>query len=325
MSYDDDYLSDDEPFQDDDLDPDALPEISRAELEQRLRLARAAFVPFDLTRYRLARRECYAGLDLGELSAPEFDFTAGTSDTACEGNWPPLLTNVRLNSGQFPGALFTNCSLDGADLEEGNFSCADFREATLTGVYANRANFYRATFARWVFGRTTLDYAWLLGAYLVGADLSQASLRHAHLVGAMFDEADLTDADLTGADCTGASFRHAILVGTRFDGATIAGANFTGAVFVSEEDEEGVQGRSQDRNQHAPRPAWVMTWERPVPIVPVLPDEPPFLESSESFYEREVETPGYVYSEGDADPYGGGGYLTKSEEENPFLPLYDEE
>jgi len=156
------------------------------------------------------------------------------------------------NTAQYlVGVDLKNADLQGASLQEVNFSSSDLSGSVLEG-----ANLYKSTFLRSILvnaslqkaklesselfeanlQKATLDQADLSNANLSSIDaekasfsdaimdkcnLTEARLKNAKLVNANLHDADLLHADLSGADLTGCDLSGAILDQSTFSGALI--------------------------------------------------------------------------------------------------------
>ena len=152
-----------------------------------------------------------------------------------------------------PWGNFTGCILNGENLNETDFSYADFDGAELnnakfwlgtydailvgtkfTNVEAEDVDFTNADLTEADFrpdipNGTNLQWAAFVGAVLIEARMNEVDLRGANLSGANLECANLQGADLRNADFTGASLVNADLTGAQLDGANFSGADMAGA------------------------------------------------------------------------------------------------
>lgn len=119
------------------------------------------------------------------------------------------LVGLRAMFASLPQVSFHRSHLTSANLREGHFPEADFRESTMSKATLMGANLKAARFEK-----SDLRHADLSGARLDGADLRGADLRHARLLATQ-----LTGARFGGADLRGADLSESITFGTDFKGA----------------------------------------------------------------------------------------------------------
>lgn len=123
--------------------------------------------------------------------------------------------------------FFENMSLKGMQLRWADMEGVTFRDASLSGANACRANFTRTNLEGAYLSGTNLSGANFRDADLQGSTLDGANLSGAYLVGARFRWADLTGAVMTDADLSGANMNDANLTD-----ANLKGANMNGAFLV---------------------------------------------------------------------------------------------
>ncbi len=115
-----------------------------------------------------------------------------------------------------PGVNWTNCQLDGAQLDGADLTGATLYSARLSGSSLREARLTGGNLAFVGFGVSDLSGADLRAVTLVGADLRQANLSGARLEGADLSYADLTGAQLSGANLHNVKLDNSIWV----DGST---------------------------------------------------------------------------------------------------------
>jgi hypothetical protein len=124
--------------------------------------------------------------------------------------------------------FFQNRNLQGMQLRWTDMEGVSFRDASLSGANACRANFTRTNLSGAYLSGTNLTGANFRDADLQGSTLDGANLSGAYLVGARFRWANLTGATMTDADLSGANLNAANLTD-----ANLKGADLNGAFLVS--------------------------------------------------------------------------------------------
>ncbi len=134
--------------------------------------------------------------------APNIDLTKAdvTKLRASEG---AVLTGAKLREVKGAGGIYSDASLEGADLSYSDFGRAELSRAKLTGA--------------------CLDGCDLRGARAVGATMARVQMRRANAMELNLEAADLADADLRGTNLYGASLWKARVVGARFEQALLGG------------------------------------------------------------------------------------------------------
>ena len=177
------------------------------------------------------------------LVLPGLDAEAGRADGKLGGEALSLrgrrlegavLLDARLRRVDFTAARLQGATLDGADLKEARFDCAEpLHVGGETAVQRDRpvpAPKYCAQLQGARLERAQLQGASLKGAHLQGAMLDGAALQGATLQGAHLQGASLwAGGDLRGALITYAEMQGAYLVGTDLRGASLDYAQMQGA------------------------------------------------------------------------------------------------
>ena len=145
-------------------------------------------------------------------------------------------------------------NLEGACLEEANFSGANLKEACLREACLEEANFREANLTEACLSGACLREADFSGANLRGANLLGVYLSGANLRGANLLQTNLIGADLTGSDLSGANLTEADLVEADLSGANLRGANLRGTEL------NGVQNMTIEQLQSA------RNWEQAIGI-----------------------------------------------------------
>ncbi len=122
---------------------------------------------------------------------------------------PPFEEEDACSQPPRPGINWSNCLMEGANLERRNLSGAEMINMNLS-----QSNLSGAQLANANLSYSLLSVASLQGADLRSAKLIGASLRGANLTDANLEGADLSYADLKGADINGADFKNAKLDNT---------------------------------------------------------------------------------------------------------------
>lgn len=129
-------------------------------------------------------------------------------------NYTPQANGPEAECSAAPAANvnWSNCSLQGAVLDNSNLQQAVMRNANLTGSTLQRSDLQNA------------DLAY---ANLSLVNLGQANLRGAQLMGAKLNGSDLSGADLSGADLS-----YADLSGANIKGVNLAGAKLDQTLWL---------------------------------------------------------------------------------------------
>jgi len=122
---------------------------------------------------------------------------------------PPFEEEDACSQPPRPGINWSNCLMEGANLEGRNLSGAEMINMNLS-----QSNLSGAQLANANLSYSLLSVANLQGADMRSAKLIGASLRGTNLTDANLEGADLSYADLKGADISGANFRNTKLDNT---------------------------------------------------------------------------------------------------------------
>ena len=130
--------------------------------------------------------------------------------------------------------MMEGSTLDGANLEEADFTATDLRDFVLTGANFEKATLIRSSlagskaektnFTRIEGYRTVFSNVAAQGASFASAELQRADFTGADLTGADFQKAELGRADFTGATVTGGLFPMANLSRAQFKDVKFEGA-----------------------------------------------------------------------------------------------------
>lgn len=171
------------------------------------------------------------------------------------------MAHANLRNSNFSGTHLAEANLEGVQAEGANFSGANLRDANLEHAFMRGANLTGANLRG-----ANMDAIDLSGANLTGANLRDVNLEHANLQGARLDGAELRDANLEGAEMSGA----------RLDGANLRDANLHGAKLPEDFGSMGVHfgHGSRPRPPRPPRPPESPFGRRRIQIEIDRDDEP---------------------------------------------------
>ena len=125
----------------------------------------------------------------------------------------------KLQTVRFGYSFITECSLIGANLEDGYFDSSDFTGSVFTGAKLSGADFSRASLQS-----TELSDANLVGViFSEGTRFDSANLSHSNLSNQNLQGTDFIDTDLTEAVLTGANLTNSNLMRADFSNAIMSG------------------------------------------------------------------------------------------------------
>jgi hypothetical protein len=116
---------------------------------------------------------------------------------------PPPQLGSNCHSPAAANVNWSNCVLDGTNLQDSDLAGARLFSASLTATNLSHSDLKGGNLSYAALSIADLQMADLRGATLVGAKLRQAKLNNARL-----EDADLSYADLTGADLSGAQIHN---------------------------------------------------------------------------------------------------------------------
>jgi uncharacterized protein YjbI with pentapeptide repeats len=165
------------------------------------------------------------GLDISDRAKGGGDALAGAFSLRGRGLEGAVLLDARLRNVDFTAARLQGAYLNGSDLREARFECAERVKLDDKGP-ERRPEFAVRSCAQ-------MQGAKLKGAHLQGSLARAANLEAAMLDGAQMQAASLDGAHLQAASITGgASLRGAKLDGAELQGAYLRGADLTGTSMV---------------------------------------------------------------------------------------------
>ena len=146
------------------------------------------------------------------------------------------LTDADMRSATLTGAIFTDVTLTGANLNGADLNGADLSGLDLTGTSLYSAKLVGANLSGTNIGETNLGWANLNSANLSGLDMSGMDLTGATLADANLSNTNLSNLDLRYTDMTGANLDGANIEGTIFRETNITKENLGAGGIPSEED-----------------------------------------------------------------------------------------
>jgi uncharacterized protein YjbI with pentapeptide repeats len=175
----------------------------------------------DLRQTQTADGQDFRGADLRGADLQQKTLTACRLDGALleNSNW----TGATLRMCAFDHATASAARFDGATLEDSTAEGADFSRASLRAAHLTETSFSRANLRGAVLDDVEGD----------GVEFRGADLRGATLIGARLDEADFRGADLRGANLSRGRFHSADFRGALLDGVDLTGADTSNASFDS--------------------------------------------------------------------------------------------
>ncbi len=201
----------------------------------------------------------------------DFNIDFDSSSKSASGSEDVNLEGANLEDANYSGRDLRGANLDHANVRGANFSGTNLRDANLEGADAEGANFSGVNLRGANLAHANFGGANLTGANLRDGNLEDGNFTNARLDGANLRDSNLERANLTGARLDGANLRdanleHADLTGARLDGANLRDANLDGATLPDNFRSMGAifGGSGAPRPPTPPRPP--MAPRPPVPM-----------------------------------------------------------